>query len=134
MEESNGEWCIGITSNEGLWQGYADWDCVYTPNDHELVTVPEGLVTEKMQLITNYTGFDVNVGFDGEDVYMKGICHMCPDTWIKGKLNGTKVTFENGQYIGIVPGYNLLGFFFGGMAYPDEKWIWAYDLSDSFVM
>ncbi|MDE5840036.1 MAG: hypothetical protein K2H49_03865, partial [Muribaculaceae bacterium] len=134
MEKSGGEWCIGITSNEGLWQGYADWDCVYVPNNYQLVSAPEGLVTEKMQLITNYTGYDVNVGFDGDNVYVQGICHTCPDSWIKGKLEGDRVTFENGQYLGTVPGYNLMGFFFGGMAYPDEKWVWAYALSDNLVM
>lgn len=134
MEKSGGEWAIGITSNEGLWQGYADWDCVYTPNNYKLITPPEGIVTEKMQMITNYTGYDVNVGFVGNEVYIQGICPSCPDSWIKGVLEGENAIFENGQYLGTVPGYNLTGFFFGGMAYPDEKWIWAYDLSDKFVM
>lgn len=134
MEKSGGAWAVGITNNEGLWQGYADWDCVYVRNGNELLTPPEGLAVEEMQMITNFTGYQIGVGFDGDDVYMRGICPSLPDSWIKGKLEGGKVTFANGQYIGDVPGYNMMGFFFGGMAYPDSKYVWAYELSDSFVM
>ncbi len=134
MEKSGGEWAVGITNNQGLWQGYADWDCIYKPNSYETLTPPEGLAVEEMLMISNYTGFKIGVGFDGNDVYLRGVCETCPDSWIKGTLDGNKVTFENGQYLGEVPGFNMMGFFFGGKAYPDPKYIWAYELSDNFVM
>ncbi|MDE6650257.1 MAG: hypothetical protein K2K45_10045 [Muribaculaceae bacterium] len=134
MEKSGGEWAVGITNNQGLWQGYADWDCAYKPNLYETVTPPAGLVTEEMLMISNYSGFKIGVGFDGNDVYLRGVCQSCPDSWVKGTLDGNKVTFENGQYLGEVPGYNMMGFFFGAMAYPDSKYVWAYELSDKFVM
>lgn len=134
MEESDGTWAIGITNNEGLWQGNADWNCRYVPNDFQTVTPPDGLVTEEMQIICNYTGFNVGVGFDGNDVYVRGICEACPNSWIKGTLEGNKVTFENAQYLGEVPTYGMMGFFFGGEAYPDPKFVWGYSLADKLEM
>lgn len=134
MEESDGNWAIGITNNEGLWQGYADWNCIYTPNDYKPLTPPEGLEVEEMQMITNYTGFNVGVAFDGNDVYLRGVCYELPDAWIKGTLDGNSVTFENAQYLGTIPSFQKMGFFFGGEAYPDPKYIWGYSLADKFVM
>lgn len=134
MEKSKGEWAVGITNRDGLWQGVCDWNCVYTPNAYELVTAPEGLETEEMQFIANYTGHNVNVGFDGDDVYLQGVCALSPEIWIVGKRDGNKVTFENAQYLGDIPGFNMMGFFFGGYAYPDEKYVWAYDFAPNLVM
>lgn len=84
------------------------------------VVVPEGLETEdylfSAQLSEEidednnaiYKDFETNVriGFNGDDVYIQGIYpfYELTDTWVKGKKNGTVLTFETGQYMGAVYG------------------------------
>ena len=50
----------------------------------------------------------VNVGFDGSDVYIQGLCSYIPKAWVKGTLDGTTVTFASGQYFGNFSGYDML--------------------------
>ncbi len=74
----------------------------------ELVTVPEGLQTE--EYLVSYKSdasvterdskYNVNVGFDGNDVYVQGIWSGIPDAWIKGTINGDKVVFPYKQFLG----------------------------------
>ena len=68
------------------------------------VVAPAGLVTD----VYSYKGLDPNVtknvkiGFDGNDVYLQGIGapSYLPEAWIKGKLEGNKITFRTGQCLG----------------------------------
>ena len=48
---------------------------------------------------TDYSA-DLNVGFDGDDVYIQGLCNYLPEAWVKGSKNGDKYEFEIGQYFG----------------------------------
>lgn len=43
---------------------------------------------------------DVFVGFDGNDVYIKGFSANLPDAWVKGTLADGKVTIPSSQYYG----------------------------------
>ena len=80
---------------------------------YEPVTVPEGLKTEVYSFsATDY--FDkvtvsrsLNVGFDGEDVYVQGLSETIPEAWVKGTLDGDVVTFASGQYLGQYSGNDL---------------------------
>lgn len=80
----------------------------------EVVVPPAGLQTEvytynAQQLhydaatqqisYTDYTA-QVNVGFDGDDVYMQGLCSYLPEAWIKGTKAGDNYVFAKGQYFG----------------------------------
>ncbi len=76
------------------------------PEEPEVVTPPADLTTEEYAVTArNYnddadvSGY-VNIGFDGNDVYVQGLCTYIPDAWVKGTLSGATVTFENGQYFG----------------------------------
>lgn len=71
-----------------------------------MVVVPEGLETKEMPFTgTDYDGEKVegtvNVGFDGNDVYIQGLLAEVPEGWIKGVLSEDKttVTFPI-QYVG----------------------------------
>ena len=84
------------------------------PKNTELVEVPEGLKTETYvwtgkivdyfneENQPEYTDFMyfINIGFDGNDVYVQGLCEDLPDAWVKGTLKGNTVTFATGQYLG----------------------------------
>lgn len=73
----------------------------------EVVTPPAELVTEDYVVTArNYKNdADVSapllVGFDGNDVYIQGLCTFLPESWVKGTLSGSTVTFAYGQYFGI---------------------------------
>lgn len=108
-------------SDDNTWQGYGDWNSVYTLTDEvyeepTLVEVPEGLETSTW----NFKGarynagsvaYNVKVGFDGNDVYVQGMAgEYLPEAWIKGVRSGNNVTFEKGQFLG----KNNGEFYFGG--------------------
>ncbi len=82
------------------------------PIEPELVEVPEDLVTE--QYVFTYIDYKgetvtsfVNVGFDGNDVYIQGISDYLPEAWVKGTLEGTTITFPGYQYLGKYSSYQL---------------------------
>jgi hypothetical protein len=50
------------------------------------------------------------VGFDGDDIYVQGLCTYLPLAWVKGHRDGNNYVFDNGQYFGI--------FIYEGEAYP----------------
>lgn len=76
-----------------------------TYNGPKPVVAPEGLETTEWA-INATTNFDdpvsgyVNIGFDGTDVYLQGLCTYLPETWIKGSLEGNTITFPGYQYFG----------------------------------
>ena len=77
--------------------------------DTNQVTAPENLKTDEWAISAkNNFGEPVagylNIGFDGYDVYLQGLCTSVPQAWIKGYLNGKTITFEGDQYIGIYDG------------------------------
>ena len=107
---NTGEDLIGLTyDDDNSWSGYGDWNMTFSVVTDALVEAPAGLKTETYSLTAEgYTGSLLNVGFDGNDVYVQGIDANLPETWIKGTLDGNKVTFKNGQYVGAdeVSGYH----------------------------
>ena len=74
-----------------------------------VVTPPEGLQTESWLLTaqrydaSEYTVdafLSVNVGFDGQDVYVQGLNMYLPESWVKGTRSGNQLTFAANQYYG----------------------------------
>ncbi len=96
-------------SNPTTPDPYAYWFMpIFTkaePDNSKTVVIPEGLVADDW-VITYDNNMDVpstgalKIGFDGNDVYVQGMCSYLPEAWIKGKLDGTTVTFRGGQYFG----------------------------------
>lgn len=119
-EDSDGE--FELDGYKGTWVGNATSVTFYVPNisgtqgrisgidfyylDYSTVTVdaPEDLQTESYYLTgfdTYYkedTSFEVQVGFDGNDVYFLGLSEYLPEAWVKGTLADGKVT---------IPGWGL---------------------------
>lgn len=70
-----------------------------------VVVAPEGLQTDEWTINAVKNNGDavsgyVNIGFDGNDVYLQGLCTYLPEAWIKGTLDGTTITFAGDQYFG----------------------------------
>lgn len=104
---------IGIFwDDDNSWQGYGDYGTVWTldegyvPPSTDLVELPAGATVETWYREQTdedgaiVTGTDVNVAFVDNDVYISGIFSDFPDSWIKGTISGTTVTFESEQFIG----------------------------------
>lgn len=79
-----------------------------------LVEVPEGLKTEAWSFSAEDYFDDnapvsrsVNIGFDGDDVYVQGFSKVLPSAWVKGVVEDGQITFPYGQYLGTYNGYNV---------------------------
>ena len=98
-----------IYDDDESWSGYADWNLSFTKVTDQLTEAPDGLETEQYSLTADgYDGSLVQVGFQGNDVYVQGLDANLPETWVKGTISGDEVTFASGQYIGAdeVAGYH----------------------------
>lgn len=134
MEQSDGRWMLGLTDETGRWQGYGDYNVVYATNDYEAVVAPDNLKTETWQFISNHTGFDVNIGFDGDDFYIQGLVPFIPEAWVKGKVQGSTILFEGAQYMGISNDYNCLVFFLPGNQYTNDNGRPVYELAEKLEL
>lgn len=105
---ATGNLIIGLVDSSEEWTGYADWNLNMTVFDDEPMAEPENVTTETYSLSApGYNGSLCNVGFSGDDVYVQGLYSGLPDAWVKGTIQGDKVVFKSGQYIGVdeVNGY-----------------------------
>ena len=104
---------------------YSYWAApMFMKNPPQLVTPPEDLVTE--EYLFSYVDDEgeshnssVNVGFDGNNVYIQGFSSFVPEGWIVGTLEGNTITFSGGQYLGDYIYYKIL--------LQDEDVVFTYD-------
>ena len=90
------------------WLQSGDYGSLYLPIDETPMMPPADMPTESFYLTTAiYDGIEwepyatkVNVGFDGDDMWLQGICEYLPKAWIKGVREGNKITFSNPQLLG----------------------------------
>ena len=98
------------------WLQSGDYNSVYVLADEQPIAPPADLVTENYYLTTaNFDGMEwepfavtVKMGFDGNDVWLRGISKYLPEAWIKGTRNGETITFHNPQLLG---SYEVLLYF-----------------------
>ena len=82
--------------------------------DAVTVSLPSGVTAESWVITTNFfanssSGDAVNVSyrsnvqvaFDGNDIYIAGLSYWLPNAWVKGTVDGETATFPTGQYYGI---------------------------------
>lgn len=105
LTADNEKLMMGVGADMGddgmQWLGFGDVNIRMTPMTDKAVEVPSGLVTENYVVRNMDSPYIAQVGFDGEDIYVKGLVSGVPEGWIKGKVSEGKVTFDNGQYLGI---------------------------------
>lgn len=99
---------------EFRWTGYGDRNITLKSFTEELVQLPEDINTEQWVVRDNYNNpHFVQVGINGNDIYVTGLDDALPEGVAKGTINGDKVTFANGQYQGVNPNYTLHSFLYG---------------------
>lgn len=98
---ANGTKLLALVSGQNEWAGFADWNIKLNVVTDEFVQAPANIETSVYSVSGNGIGGTlVNVGFDGNDVYIQGLDKALPESWVKGTLNGNKLTIANGQYLG----------------------------------
>ena len=64
------------------------------------ITPPSGLECEDWLLYADGDSHRVQLGFDGNDVYLRNFDYIyAPNTWIKGSVDGDNITFDSGQFL-----------------------------------
>lgn len=110
----------GTKNASSLWDYF--YEATYTPGAIVLpdpIVAPEGLQTTTWYLSCDsyngkIRGRELQVGIDGTDVYVQGLCEYLPEAWVKGTLDFQtfSATFPSGQFYGTYADqYNL--FFVG---------------------
>lgn len=118
-ENEDPEKVIGLFySDDKSWCGNADWNSSFTPFDDKPTVFPEGLATTPYTLKYMsdpasgiYTSQLYDAAVDGDNFYLRGFSAENPDNVVIGHIDGNKVTFASGQYLGITSG--SLSFFMG---------------------
>ena len=95
------------TNSSGLWDYFET--ATFTVGAMvlpEVVVAPEGLEADTWYLSCNsYNGKiranELQVGVDGTDMYIQGLCEYLPEAWVKGTVDGNTVTFASGQFYGL---------------------------------
>lgn len=80
----------------------------------ELVLPPTGVAVENWEYLsgsfmvydndwmnfTSQANMDYDVVVDGNDIYVRGLAFYFQDSWVKGTIDGNKVTIPAGQFVG----------------------------------
>ena len=110
-EFNNAQFTTAISAydDSNYWSGAMNWNITMTAQTAKAITeLPDGAVAEKMvgkyvskvdeEGTPTYTSFQAWVAVSGSDMYLQFI--DAADGWVKGTINGDKVTFASGQYMG----------------------------------
>lgn len=106
---------ISELDDGGYWYGCMNWDVHMWPQEDDVITQLPGS-GETIDMVMKYMdesgeplGRSVSVTFIGNDIYLQ------PDkdreVWIMGTLEGDKVSFPSGQYLGKDLEYNCHEYF-----------------------
>lgn len=109
--------CDWIENDEGgyewAWLGNGDLYNSLTTFTAEPVTAPDDVQFETWYRFTDSSATPVEVGVNGNDMYLRGFFAEQADMVVKGTIDGDKVTFPSGQYMGIYSGKTTI-YFIGG--------------------
>lgn len=107
--------CFKTGEDEYQWAAYGDYDISMAPHTATSLSLPEGVETEEWTLSDGQMGHFVKVGIEGDVMYIGGILPSLPDTYIKGIISGSEVTFASNQYLGIEESYLCDAYFIGAI-------------------
>lgn len=102
-----GFWSDDDSMQSGDSETVLTLDTEYTPASTDLVEAPADLTTETWNTEIDGVVSTVTIGFDNNDVYVKGLFTDFPNAWIKGTISGTTVTFAKLQFVGTYQSYNI---------------------------
>lgn len=129
-----------IYSDDLAWTGYSELSSEWKEFNDSLNAGPnENVALEDMMVIYGDMGhYGAKLAVDGDKVFIRGLFSEQPDSWIEGKLDGDKVTFQSGQYVGEDATNGYYTYFCGatvGQEWDDyyEEWYDFYTYADELV-
>ncbi len=98
--------------NGGAHMYYGDREIVYTAVNEKSAKMPEGVATERWSLKYG-DGFatQVNIAFDGDDMYIQGFWSKFPQAVMKGSIKGNKAIIDSCQYLGFLQSDEDYGYY-----------------------
>lgn len=108
---------VALANDENVWGGYGNaGDVMREFSDTELELPDDAEPLTYSMIDANGTGKGVKVAFKDDDVYIQGIATAHPDSWVKGKVQGDKITLPSMQYLGLNNTYNYYFYLAGAKA------------------
>ncbi len=131
-----------IYTDDYSWTGYGDYNSVYTPAPTEYATMPAELDAQRWTVVYTdhegtYGGRTLNVAMTSDSVYISNLTDKDPLATIVGSIEGDKVTFMSGQYIGNGTGYYC--YFDAGKRIEvynrqEDQWYYDWDYAPSITL
>lgn len=103
---------LGVVNQDEIWSGYGNYEVDLKLFDTPLAVPPTFDSTTLMTLTSGKESRKVNVGFAGNEVWVKGFVKTNPESWVKG-VTTDGVTRFGQQYVGIDNDGEYFGFFSG---------------------
>lgn len=106
------DFILGLTDANGNWVGYGDFNQVYTPFNDKITTMPADADVKKMLIrFDEYAAEVKDVGLKDGKVYLPGFNQYCPEACVVGDIDGNKLTFKTGQYVGVDDDFKSFAYF-----------------------
>lgn len=96
------ETVIGWSPDGVEFAGYGDYGYSFVPQTDETVTPPDTAIEKDCTWGNGSVGYFGKMAFDGDDLYIRGMYPIMPDSWVKcTKSADGSYRFESGQLLGI---------------------------------
>lgn len=98
-------------AESGCWLSYGELASVWEDFTDTPVAAPVDIEFQPMAMHYEDGAYFVSMGFDGDDVYFKGLFRDLPQAVVKGRLDGDKIILEPGQYVGITTQFTGISYY-----------------------
>lgn len=141
MDETGVDVIMGLTYSDNSWTGFGDAHSFDVPVANQIVTLPEGAVTQTYRFAYEWANWPeygrlesfINAAIVGNDIYINNPYNTDPEQWFRGRINGNTVTFDCGQLMGLDTTYDRYLYFRGGeLTYHQEEY-YSYSDVDQLV-
>lgn len=92
---------LGIVNENDAWIGFGDATQQWIAFTTQPTVAPSDLQTEEWTMTFDGDGQKVQVGFDGNDVWISGLVPAMGQNWIKGIVEGNRIRIDSDQYMGL---------------------------------
>ncbi len=96
------------------WQGNGDIITYMSEVTDKVVDVPSDVEFETWSLVSGISARDVQIGIKDDNLYVKGLFTYLPEESVLGTIEGDKVVFNGGQYLGVTWAYLSTAYFLTG--------------------
>lgn len=97
------EYVLGYYYSDTLeWAGYLEYKQLYVPFSDDSVRIPDGVdVTVYSFLETEIEGHKIDVAFDGDTLYLRGLSTYFPQATVRARIEGDKAYIKQDEFLGI---------------------------------